>query len=171
MSTPAMDAAAMGAPEAEPEAEPLPALNHRHIVVSGHRLRTPLRTSEDMSAWLLELVRKVGMAVLFGPIVQRCDTPGNEGVTGVVCIETSHASAHCWDQVAEPFVKADLYSCAHFDAEAVVGHMRAFGPEWVTFVVTDRNGDGVPAVLEQGRVDFCEPAGPMPAPCDPVGNG
>ena len=114
-------------------------LNHKHIMLNGIDLQTPLRSAHLVIDWLLELVEKVGMKVLFGPNAVRCDTMGNEGVTGLVCIETSHASIHVWDSCDRMFFKADLYSCKDFDIQQVIEHCRVFGPVRVDYVVIDRN--------------------------------
>ena len=115
-------------------------LNHRHIMVTASGCQTPLKTVEDVHAWMVELVAKVDMKILMGPYVTRCETDGNEGVTGVVCIETSHASIHIWDTGCEPFAKMDLYSCKEFSDAAVVEHFAVFSPSEIDVMVVDRNG-------------------------------
>lgn len=114
-------------------------LNHRHILLTARGLMAPPRTAEEATAWLEELVRKVHMKILLGPFATRCATPGNEGVTGVVVIETSHASIHVWDEAKVPFLKMDLYSCADFSSQTIIDHLRRFSPEVVDYMVIDRN--------------------------------
>ena len=131
-------------------------LDHRHILVTAHGLATPPRTAAAVETWLRELVDLVGMKVLFGPHATRCETDGNEGCTGVVCIETSHASIHVWDTGCVPFAKMDLYSCKHFETQVVLDHFKQFGPEAIDFMVIDRNAGlddhvRLPAVIEVRR--------------------
>lgn len=114
-------------------------LDHKHILLLAENLSKPLRDVEAVSAWLLELVEKINMKVLMGPFVKYCDTKDNEGITGIVVIETSHCSIHIWSSVDKPFLQADLYSCAYFDSSLVIEHFRIFGPEKIKYLIVDRN--------------------------------
>jgi S-adenosylmethionine/arginine decarboxylase-like enzyme len=114
-------------------------LNHKHIVVTAYNLKNPPKTSFEVERWLLKLVDAVNMKVLLGPFCTRCDTPGNEGVTGIVCIETSHASIHVWDNRQEPYAQMDLYSCDDFDTKAVFELLKEFKPFRIDGIVIDRN--------------------------------
>lgn len=102
--------------------------------------RPPL-TAEAGEQWLRELVEKIGMKILIEPQAVVCNTFGNEGVTGIVCLETSHASFHSWSSVEKPFINFDVYSCKHFDAATVLEHFEAFGPVSHRYVVLDRNDE------------------------------
>lgn len=124
--------------------------DHRHLVLKATGLARPPRSPVEVHGWLERLVEAVGMKVLMGPYTTRCETPGNEGVTGAVVIETSHASIHVWDQVAEPFLQLDLYSCTTFGSGTVTDLVREFGPERMTWMLIDRNG-AEPEVLELGQ--------------------
>ena len=125
--------------------------DHRHIVLTARGLAAPPRTAEAVSAWLDRLVAAVGMKVLMGPYATRCETPGNEGCTGVVVIETSHASVHIWDRVPEPFAKIDLYSCRTFGSDKVLRLVEEFRPTAVEWLVLDRNADA--ELIEGGRLE------------------
>jgi S-adenosylmethionine/arginine decarboxylase-like enzyme len=114
-------------------------LNHRHILVTASGLRHPPRDPEHVAAWLTKMVSVVDMTILMGPYTIRCDAAANEGCTGVVVITTSHASVHFWDEVADPFVKMDLYSCADFDSNMVLNMLGEFDPQTVEWLVIDRN--------------------------------
>lgn len=115
-------------------------LNHKHVLVSAHGLRKPPHTAKELDIWLNRLVIKVGMKVLMGPYSIRCDTMGNEGVTGVVCIETSHASIHVWSECPSPFLRMDLYSCKDFESIDVIDMIREFKPFETSWIILDRNG-------------------------------
>ena len=99
---------------------------HRHMFGTAY-LTDPPRTVEQGERWLLELVELVGMEILIPPICVYCLDEGNEGLTGLVGLTTSHASFHCWSEVEQPFFQYDLYSCREFDPEVVVDHLRQFG--------------------------------------------
>jgi S-adenosylmethionine/arginine decarboxylase-like enzyme len=124
--------------------------NHLHVVISA-TVRNPPRTVAAMDAWLLETVAAVNMKVLMGPFSTRCETAGNVGVTGIVVIETSHLSCHCWEEASEPFMNVDLYSCATFKPDDVVQTIRKhFDASAVTVLFIDRNdNEAVPHVIEE----------------------
>lgn len=116
-----------------------PKLCHKHILVTATGLAKPPTTPAQVEKWLLDLVTLVRMNVFFGPFAKRCDTPGNEGVTGIVGLETSHASLHVWDTVESPFLQMDLYSCQEFNVAEVLGALAMFEPGRVRFRVVDRD--------------------------------
>lgn len=113
-------------------------LDHKHLIVTA-ALKSPPRTAAQVEDWLRRMVEAVDMAILFGPHVTRCDTPGNEGVTGIVCIETSHASIHVWDTLDVPFLKFDLYSCKRFDPTILTDMLSEFEPYYFRTMLLDRN--------------------------------
>lgn len=115
-------------------------LDHKHLIVTA-TLRSPPRNVEEVENWMRRVVDAVGMKILFGPNVVRCDTPGNEGVTGIVCIETSHASIHVWDTIEIPFMKFDLYSCMRFDPNIVTDLIKEFDPYYFQTMLIDRNNE------------------------------
>lgn len=99
-------------------------LNHQHAIISFQAPATAKLLSELTGQILLsELVKLLDMNKLMGPYTIRCDTVGNEGVTGVVVIETSHCSFHAWD---EGLVQMDLYSCKDFDVKKIVDYLAHF---------------------------------------------
>ena len=113
-------------------------LNHKHIIVTAH-IKFPPVDAEIVDYWLRELVDKVDMKILFGPHTTYCETEGNVGVTGVVCIETSHASIHIWNEAEPPFLKFDLYSCKDFSSDVVIDHLNYFGLIDYEYMIIDRN--------------------------------
>lgn len=117
-------------------------LNHQHVMIHATFARPP-KTVEEMDAWLVDVVDAVDMKVLMGPFSTHCATPGNVGVTGVIVLETSHASAHCWDEAKVPFMNCDLYSCKRFDVEAIIEILMRFEPYYVHVMLVDRNHNGV----------------------------
>jgi len=126
-------------------------LDHRHLLVSAS-IRNPPRDPEEFNQWLRELVEKVDMKILMGPYSTYCCTDGNEGLTGLVCIETSHSSAHFWENDGQPFLRMDLYSCKTFDTQTVLSHLSVFEPIQIDFVVVDRNDST--RIIEQGSLAF-----------------
>lgn len=114
-------------------------LEHKHIIITAENMKNPPKLAVDVEKWLKELVDLVNMKVLMGPYAVRCETLGNEGVTGIVCIETSHASIHVWDTDCTPFAKMDLYSCKYFDEQVVINHFKQFSPSKIYATIINRN--------------------------------
>lgn len=110
---------------------------------------------DQLSEWLAGLVASVGMKVLIPPNCVRCDTPGNEGVTGIVCLETSHASIHIWDI---GFLQADLYSCKSFGVDAVLDRFNVFGPTLINFTLIDRNDKKTQTLMDGFRLPDADTA-------------
>lgn len=112
-------------------------LNHIHMLGRA-TLSNPPTTVEQADDWLRRLVEKIGMKILIGPFSVDCQTLGNEGITGAVVIETSHATFHVWTNVPEPFIMFDCYSCMPFEPETVKEHINEFGVKEIKYTVIDR---------------------------------
>ena len=89
-------------------------------MVLNATVRVPLISEEGCKNWLRKLVDIIDMKILIKPVAKYCDTAGNEGVTGTVVIETSHASIHVWHKEEQPVIKMDVYSCKDFEPDAIV---------------------------------------------------
>jgi S-adenosylmethionine/arginine decarboxylase-like enzyme len=126
-----------------------PKLDHKHIIVNA-TVKQPLVDVEGTKKWLKDLVEAVNMKIVLGPFAEYCNAEGNEGITGCVCIQTSHCSIHVWDKLKPAIMRLDLYSCDTFERETVLNHLKYFEPityEWITL---DRN-DKI-KILEQGEI-------------------
>lgn len=126
---------------------------NKHILVTGYIAEAPgpeyVYTLQD---WFNRLVEAVDMKVLIDPICVWCNDEGNEGVTGMVGITTSHSSIHFWS--GEPsFYKFDLYSCKDFALESVAEMLKELGTYKFTYTVVDRTDDEHP-VIDSGVVHF-----------------
>lgn len=113
-------------------------LDHKHIILSA-AVAKPTTDCEFVKDWLIRLIKAVGMKIKIGPLVEYVSVPGNEGITSVVCIETSHVAFHCWDKENPPFIKFDLYSCATFDVDVVIPFIMEFDPYFYKWILLDRN--------------------------------
>lgn len=135
-------------------------LDHLHLVCRATVARPP-RDVETMNQWIRDVVEAVGMKFLVEPHSVRCDTVGNEGVTGAAVIETSHFAAHCWETAPTPFINFDLYSCKRFDPEVVLETLARFKPFQVCVMFIDRNEEFKVLLNETRRVstivDLMEP--------------
>ncbi len=113
-------------------------LDHRHIIVTAF-VNNPPVTVKKGEDWLHTLVDIVDMKILMNATAIYCEDLGNEGVTGVVGLTTSHASFHSWHDCEKPFVQMDLYSCRHFEIDDVLNHLLEFGAYEIDYVLIDRN--------------------------------
>lgn len=112
--------------------------DHKHLLIHA-ALNNPPKTEEDLNKWLLSVISAANMKVLLEPKSIKCNTKGNIGVTGLACIETSHLSAHCWEEGVPPFMKADLYSCKNFDVSKILETLSVFDPIYIGYTLIDRN--------------------------------
>lgn len=123
-------------------------LNHIHLLVSVF-VNNPPMTASAGEEWLRELVDIVEMQILMDARAIYCEDLGNEGVTGVVGLTTSHASFHSWHAAPEPFINIDLYSCREFDTAAVLAHIGKWGVERGSYILIDRSPSN-PHIIDQG---------------------
>lgn len=90
------------------------------------------------SSWLKELVDKLGMKVLAGPMVENCEDENNYGISGAVLLTTSHSVIHIWPNDDIPRVEFDCYSCSDIDLEIIWGHMQCMEPIDIEYKFLDR---------------------------------
>ncbi len=124
-------------------------LNHIHLVVTAYVTQPPM-TAEAGEEWLHRLVQIIDMQILMNAKAIYCEDLGNEGVTGIVGLTTSHASFHSWHDADEPFVSFDIYSCRDFSTESVFQHLLEWGTTHCDYMLIDR-APGAMKILDQGR--------------------
>jgi S-adenosylmethionine/arginine decarboxylase-like enzyme len=71
------------------------------------------------SSDLKQLVDKIGMNILMGPYAVYSDMEGNQGLTAVTIIETSHIALHVWDEAEPALMQLDVYTCSALDINDV----------------------------------------------------
>ena len=98
-------------------------VQHKHILINA-KVNNPLNSYEEAIEFLNDLVAKVGMKVLMGPHAHYVTTPGNQGVTAIVGIETSHIAFHIWDEEQPARLQFDLYTCGALDKDVVLNAVR-----------------------------------------------
>ena len=118
--------------------------NHQHLLVNA-KLRKPPVSKAEIEEWLVKVVKAVDMEILAGPYSCQCADLGNEGVTGVIVLSTSHCSIHAWDKADVPYANFDIYSCKPFSLEQVEPLIAAFDPYFYEYMWIDRNSDGLKA--------------------------
>ena len=112
-------------------------LEHKHLIIRTE-VNNPPRDEVWLQNWLTELVDKIGMKVCRGPITAYVDMPGNEGLTGVVVIETSHIAIHVWDAVEPALVQLDVYTCSTLDKDIIFAELEQWDPVKIEWKYLDR---------------------------------
>lgn len=123
-------------------------LDHRHLIVTAFLRNAPTSVAQG-ETWLTELVGIVGMEILMDAKAIYCEDLGNEGLTGVVGLTTSHSSFHAWHTIENPFMNFDLYSCRDFSIESVFAHFEQFDPIRINYTLMDRN-EGLNLITDSG---------------------
>jgi len=134
-------------------------LRHEHLLVRA-TVKNPIKDVEVAKQWMLDLVEKVGMVVLAGPIASYCDVPGNEGITAAVCLSTSHSALHIWDSVEVPYINFDIYSCSAIDLDVVWQHLLVMEPDYIEYKFLDRDQNF--SLISEGSKMFGIPPGVGP---------
>ena len=121
-------------------------LKHKHLIVRTE-IHHPLCNPSAMDDWMHQLVQDIRMKVLMGPFSVYSDMPGNQGLTSVTIIETSHIAVHVWDEVSPALMQMDVYSCAEFDPQLIFDCLQSdFGLaklEW-QFIDREHGLDEIP---------------------------
>jgi len=94
-------------------------VQHKHILINA-QITNPLNTYQEAIDFLDDLIESIGMKKLMGPLAEYVKTPGNQGVTAIVGIETSHIAFHIWDENMPARLQFDLYTCGPLDKALVL---------------------------------------------------
>ncbi len=87
-----------------------------------------LEDFELVHRFLDELPGLIGMHKLAPPYVIKQSKPHDQGVTGVVILEESHASIHTFAQTG--LITIDVYSCKDYDPKTVIDFVKKlFAPK------------------------------------------
>ena len=94
-------------------------LVHKHLLLKAE-VNKPIINEKVAVIFLEQLISKINMKAMFGPVARYCNMKGNKGVTAVAIIETSHIAMHIWDEVKPALVQLDVYSCAEMNPSIVI---------------------------------------------------
>ena len=112
-------------------------LVHKHIILRIEANKPQLE--DELKEWMVELVDKIGMKILAGPISANIDyMPGNNGPTCVVIIETSHFACHVWNDVDPALIQLDVYTCSELDPQTVFDALDKWDPIKIDYKYLDR---------------------------------
>ena len=115
-------------------------LEHKHLIIRAE-LKNPPKCAEAIQDWMKVLVDKIGMKILMGPYAVYSDMVGNQGLTAVTIIETSHIAMHVWDEVDPALMQLDVYTCSTLNIQDVFRALSDFSPVDVQYKYIDREHD------------------------------
>lgn len=112
-------------------------LEHKHLIVRAE-LNNPPKCTSSINLWMGELVERIGMKVLMGPYSVYSNMEGNQGLTAVTIIETSHIAMHVWDEVSPALMQLDVYTCSSLNIADVFEALEQFEPVKIEYKYIDR---------------------------------
>ena len=110
---------------------------HKHLIIRAE-VNSPITSEKEIKKWLRNLVKKIDMKIIKGPYASYVSKEGNRGITGVVMIETSHIAIHIWDEERPALVQCDVYSCAEFSTNEVLGEFNMMEVVKMDYLLLDR---------------------------------
>jgi S-adenosylmethionine/arginine decarboxylase-like enzyme len=129
-------------------------LKHKHLILAFDCFNPPAKAAEAVS-FLEDIIRLVDMNIAkadtmpSNPQGYRCDLLGNEGVTAVGILETSHTVIHTWDLAETGKIQFDLYSCKEFDVQQIINFCKdRFGIRNGSYIILNR--ESVLEIEEKG---------------------
>ena len=115
---------------------------HKHFILRAEINHPPReKDKQRIWNWMFFLIKDIGMKIMFGPEVRYVRKEGNEGLTAVAIIETSHVALHVWDKQDPPLLQLDVYTCGPFKPEVVLKAIREFMPTKLQWKYLDREKD------------------------------
>ena len=112
-------------------------LTHKHLLISAY-VKQPPTCELELTEWMRELIQKIDMNILHGPISHYSNKKGNRGISSIAMIDTSHVSVHIWDEVDPALLQMDVYSCKDFNEQDVIEHLEEFTVDKISVTVLDR---------------------------------
>lgn len=107
-----------------------------------------------VSDFLLELVERIGMSVLAGPLTA-VETENNQeqGCSGVILLHESHAAVHTYSRVQRVFL--DVFSCRAFQETTVIRSLEDhFGPVTCHELHRQTRGHHWPPAVSKALTDW-----------------
>jgi len=115
---------------------------HKHFILRAEVKHPPgEKAKQRIWNWMFFLIKDIGMKIMFGPEVRYVTKEGNEGLTAVAIIETSHVALHVWDKQDPPLLQLDVYTCGPFKPEVVLKAIKEFQPTKIQWKYLDRETD------------------------------
>ena len=115
---------------------------HKHLIIRAEINQPPIeKDKQHISDWMRKLIKTIDMKLLAGPYCEYVDVPGNEGLTCVCIIETSHSAMHVWDAQKPALIQLDVYTCGPFKPIVVIDKLKEFDPVSIHWKYLDRESD------------------------------
>lgn len=113
---------------------------HKHMIVRADISSPPIGElgKSFVTNWIKNLIDRIGMKILHGPVAIYCQVEGNRGMTAFTVIETSHIALHTWDECEPAVLQLDVYTCSDLNVDDVLDEIRAFSPTKVEYKYLDR---------------------------------
>jgi len=115
-------------------------LEHKHLIVRAE-LQDPPYSVPEIKDWMRDLVKKIDMNILMGPYAVYSEMVGNQGLTAVTIIETSHIALHVWDECEPALAQLDVYTCSALNIQDVFEAIKAWNPTKVEYKYIDRENE------------------------------
>jgi S-adenosylmethionine/arginine decarboxylase-like enzyme len=126
-------------------------IHHLHILIRAECNLSPKQKDvKKISKKVVSLIKDINMNVFMTPRVKYMPDEGNEGLTWVAGLETSHCSFHAWDKPDQDFMKypdatlhqMDLYTCGCMntaEVKTILEFLSEYEPLQVNCVIFDRS--------------------------------
>ena len=126
-------------------------INHLHLLLRAECSSDPKSGDENkIYNQVLQLVDDIGMKIFMEPKVKYMPDIGNEGLTWVVGLETSHSSFHAWTYPDSDIMKTDKSTLIQMDAftcgclgekeiKNILNFIAEYNPKLVNLMVFDRS--------------------------------
>ena len=115
---------------------------HKHLLIRAEVKNPPKENDERrLVNWMRYLIEDIDMKLLFGPVTRYVDVEGNEGLTAIAMIETSHIAMHIWEKEDPPLLQLDVYTCGPFVPGTVLKALHEFNPVKIRWKFLDREKD------------------------------
>lgn len=112
-------------------------LEHKHLIIQA-KLASPPQCTTAIDQWMRNLVKAIDMKILMGPYSVYSNMVGNQGLTAVTIIETSHIALHVWDEVSPALAQLDVYTCSSLNIDDVFNAIQQWDPVKVEYKYLNR---------------------------------
>jgi hypothetical protein len=92
---------------------------HNQLLVNGYT-DSALKSEKSAVEWMQSLVDSIDMKTIQGPYASYVTKEGNQGLTCIVMIETSHIALHIWDEPSPAEIQFDLYTCGDLPVDKIL---------------------------------------------------
>ena len=83
------------------------------------KVNNPISSVKENNNFIKELAELIDMKIISGPHSLYITDKGNEGVSSVSIIKTSHICVHSWDKKTPGLMHVDIFSCKNFSIKKI----------------------------------------------------